>query len=185
MTSPNGRPARPSTRFGARERELCFSVAMKYMRDATAADDVAQDAMLRAFRYRDRFRGEARYSTWLYRVAASTALMHLRKEQRLRRRFEQPDDIDALDPLPGESSTTTNPESHLIARQSLQLLLGRLQKLASTYQRVFWPYFFEDKTEAETAAQLALSGAAVKSRIHRLRAAMRASLQAELADCPR
>ena len=45
--------------------------AMKYVRNEQDADDVAQDALLLAHRYRESFRGESRYSTWLYRVAAN------------------------------------------------------------------------------------------------------------------
>ena len=52
---------------------------MKYVRNETDAEDVTQDALLLAHRYRDSFRGESRYSTWLYRVTATAALMFLRK----------------------------------------------------------------------------------------------------------
>ena len=51
---------------------------MKYVRDEQDAEDVTQDAMLLAHRYSDSFRGESRYSTWLYRVTATAALMFLR-----------------------------------------------------------------------------------------------------------
>ena len=58
---------------------------MKYVRNEQDAEDVTQDAMLLAHRYRDSFRGESRYSTWLYRVTATAALMFLRKQRRLSR----------------------------------------------------------------------------------------------------
>ena len=66
-----------------RTRAYVKSVAMKYVRNEQDADDVAQDAMLLAHRYRESFRGESRYSTWLYRVTATAALMFLRKQRRL------------------------------------------------------------------------------------------------------
>jgi RNA polymerase sigma factor (sigma-70 family) len=68
-----------------RTRAYVKSVAMTYVRNEQDADDVAQDAMLLAHRYRDSFRGESRYSTWLYRVTATAALMFLRKQRRLAR----------------------------------------------------------------------------------------------------
>src|SRR5262245_62422528 len=68
--------------FSHRERELAFSVAMKYVKDEDEAADVAQDALLLAYRHRGSFRGDSRFTTWLYRVAATTALMHLRKKRR-------------------------------------------------------------------------------------------------------
>ena len=74
-----------SPNLGDRERQYVFSVAMKYLKDEDAAEDVTQDALLLAHRHRDSFRGDSRFSTWLYRVAATTALMYLRKQRRRRR----------------------------------------------------------------------------------------------------
>src|SRR5947199_4875717 len=68
-----------------RTRVYVRSVALKYVRDEQDAEDVTQDAMLLAHRYRDAFRGDSRYSTWLYRVTATAALMFLRKQRRLAR----------------------------------------------------------------------------------------------------
>src|SRR5262245_35650241 len=65
--------------FTPRERELVFSVALRYMKNFERAEEVTQEALLTAYRHRDQFRGSARATTWLYRVAATTALMHLRK----------------------------------------------------------------------------------------------------------
>ena len=70
-------------RFTAKERDFVYSVAMKYMKDEEKAHDVTQDALLIAYRHRDSFRGDSRFTTWLYRIAATTALMHLRKDRRL------------------------------------------------------------------------------------------------------
>jgi len=69
----------------AETRAYVKSVAMKYVRNETDAEDVTQDALLLAHRYRDSFRGESRYSTWLYRVTATAALMYLRKQRRIAR----------------------------------------------------------------------------------------------------
>src|SRR5688500_14250019 len=66
-------------------RTFVRSVAMKYVRNEQDAEDVTQDALLLAHRYRDSFRGESRYSTWLYRVTATAALMFLRKQRRVSR----------------------------------------------------------------------------------------------------
>src|SRR5262245_8161322 len=83
-------PRQPDeVRFGEREREYVFSVAMKYVKDEDEAADVAQEAMLLAYRHRASFRGDSRFTTWLYRVAATTALMHLRKKRRMPKELTQ------------------------------------------------------------------------------------------------
>src|SRR5258705_8645538 len=77
-----------------RTRAYVRSVAMKYVRDEQDAEDVTQDAMLLAHRYRDSFRGDSRYSTWLYRVTATAALMFLRKQRRLSREVPSSGTLD-------------------------------------------------------------------------------------------
>src|SRR6266542_120255 len=75
--------AMDAIRFTAKEREFVYGVAMKYMKDEEKAHDVTQDALLLAYRHRGSFRGDSRLTTWLYRIAATTALMHLRKDRRV------------------------------------------------------------------------------------------------------
>ena len=78
---------------------------------ATDAEDVTQEAMLLAHRYRDSFRGESRYSTWLYRVTATAALMFLRKQRRLRARCRRatPTDDDGTPLLERHASRPRRP----------------------------------------------------------------------------
>src|SRR3954466_13769514 len=65
-----------------RTRAYVRSVALKYVHNEQDAEDVTQDAMLLAYRYRDAFRGDSRFTTWLYRLTATAALMFLRKHPR-------------------------------------------------------------------------------------------------------
>src|SRR3954468_12923899 len=77
-----------------RLRSYVKSIAMKYVRDDQDAEDVTQDALLLAHRYRASFRGESRYSTWLYRVTATAALMFLRRQRRLSREVSASTTVD-------------------------------------------------------------------------------------------
>src|SRR6185369_7107519 len=74
----SGVPSTPLP-FTVRERQFVYSVALKYMRSRESAEEVTQDALITAYRHRDQFRGDSKATTWLYRVAATTALMQLRK----------------------------------------------------------------------------------------------------------
>src|SRR6187549_4040625 len=94
QTSKTTGSALESTLDLERTRSYVKSIAMKYVRNEQDADDVAQDAMLLAHRYRDSFRGESRYSTWLYRVTATAALMFLRKQRRLSREIPASGSVD-------------------------------------------------------------------------------------------
>ena len=56
-----------------RHQQVTYNLAYRYMRDATQAEDMAQEAFLKAFRLLNGFRGDSSFSTWLYRVTCSAA----------------------------------------------------------------------------------------------------------------
>jgi RNA polymerase sigma factor (sigma-70 family) len=170
--SQHAAPPPLSPALGDAERRYVYSVAMKYVRDPDAADDVTQDAMLLAHRHRDSYRGDARYSTWLYRVAATTALMYLRRRRRQAREQLATDEDAALglarrpDPAPG-------PADLAAAREGLAEVARQLDDLAPLYREVVLLRLVGGLSDAETAAALGLGVAAIKTRTHRARTALR------------
>ena len=64
-----------------RHEQLAFTLALRMVKNREEAHEVAQDSFLRAFRYLPEFRGDSKFSTWLYRIVYSTALNHLRKQR--------------------------------------------------------------------------------------------------------
>lgn len=159
-----------------RTRTFVRSVAMKYVRNEHDAEDVTQDALLLAHRHRDSFRGDSRYTTWLYRVTATAALMFLRKQRRHDREVPASaarDDEGApwLDchPAPGDLG------EEVAARADLGEVREAVAALGAKYPAVFWKRYGEGRTESEIARELGISVAAVKTRAFRGRqAALRA-----------
>jgi RNA polymerase sigma-70 factor (ECF subfamily) len=159
-----------------RTRAYVKSVALKYVRDEQDAEDVAQDAMLLAHRYRDSFRGESRYSTWLYRVTATAALMFLRKQRRIAREMPSSTATDEEGtPLLERQAAETDTRADVIARDELDQVQAAVAALGAKYPAVFWKRYGEGRTETEIASELGISVAAVKTRAFRGRqAALRA-----------
>jgi RNA polymerase sigma-70 factor, ECF subfamily len=164
--------------LGPRERQYVYSVAMKYLKDEDAAEDVTQDAMLLAHRHRDSFRGQARFSTWLYRVAATTSLMHLRSRRRRGREVpmvwreadhEIAELLDLRDPASG-------PADRAGAREEIAAIDAHLRTMGPRYREVFWLRFAAGHSEQEIADRLDLHLSTVKTRTHRARRALRAAL---------
>ena len=161
-----------------RTRAYVRSIAMKYVRNEHDADDITQDAMLLAHRYRDAFRGDSRYSTWLYRVTATAALMFLRKQRRLSREIPasgtgglDEDGTAWLDRV----ASPNDLRAEVIARADLGIVADAVAKLGAKYPAVFWKRYGEGRTETEIARELGISVAAVKTRAFRGRqAALRA-----------
>lgn len=160
--------------LGPAERAYVYSIAMRYVRDESEADDVTQEALLLAHRHRKSFAGRSRYSTWLYRVAATTALMHLRKKRRLSRESAKVDDLApsvVTDPA-------ASPEDRAASRQELDAVVRAVARLAPKYRDVFLLRFRDGKTDAEVAETLGLSVTAAKTRAYRAKAKIRERLAA-------
>jgi RNA polymerase sigma-70 factor (ECF subfamily) len=163
-------------------RAYVRSVAMKYVKDESDAEDVTQDALLLAHRYRDSFRGEARYSTWLYRVTATAALMFLRRQRRLAREVPASAAVDEEGtPWLERQPAATDVRGDVIARAELTQVAEAVAALGVKYPAVFWKRYGEGRTETEIAHELGISVAAVKTRAFRGRqAAMRVATQPAL-----
>jgi RNA polymerase sigma-70 factor (ECF subfamily) len=173
---------RDEIRFREREREYVYSVAMKYLKDEEEAADVTQDAMLLAFRHRDSFRGDSRFTTWLYRVAATTALMHLRKKRRAGRTIavaeETGDEGQISIDLPANGPS---PEDEAAANEAVAIAEHRLEEMGEKYGPIFKMRFADGYSEAEIAKKLKLNVATVKTRAYRARAALRDELTQQIA----
>lgn len=161
-----------------RARAYVRSVAMKYVRDEQDAEDVTQDALLLAHRYRDSFRGESRYTTWLYRVTATAALMFLRRQRRLAREIPASANIDDEGTgLLERQPTQTDLANEVIARAEVGTVAEAVAKLGAKYPAVFWKRYGEGRTETEIARELGISVAAVKTRAFRARQAALAAVR--------
>ena len=171
-----------SIRFTAKERDFVFGVAMKYMKDEEKAHDVTQDALLLAYRHRDSFRGDSRFTTWLYRIAATTALMHLRKDRRLP--VLTPIDGGAggeSEPSDEPRNEASSPEEQSASAEAVHFAGERLAEMGDKYGEIFSMRFVEGYSESEIARRLSLNVATVKTRAYRARAHLRKELELALA----
>ena len=157
-----------SPKLGQAERDFVIAVVMKIVKNEAEADDVAQDALLLAFRHRDSFRGQSKYSTWLYRVAATTALMHLRSRARRRREISasqlgehESSWIEAME------SGAASPEAVVQSREELDLVDRIIDDLGSKYGEVLRLRWFQQCSEREVSRRLKLPLTTVKARAFR------------------
>lgn len=151
------------------DRAFVYAIARRIVRTHDEAEDVTQEALLLAFRHRDSFRGDSRYRTWLYRIAVTTALGHLRKARRSR---EDPTPVDLRYDL---ADAAASPEADVAARQAAGLVDQAIAELDPKYRDVI-ALRADDCTESEIARRLGISVANVKIRIHRARRQLRDEL---------
>ncbi|MCA9674191.1 MAG: sigma-70 family RNA polymerase sigma factor [Myxococcales bacterium] len=168
--------ARDRVVFGDDERRFVYAVARRIVRSETDAEDVTQEALLLAYRHRHAFRGDARYKTWLYRIASTTALGHLRKAKRLAQRVVADDgqaELHVADPA-------RSPEADVADREIARLARAAIDRLDPKYRDVFLMRA-EDAPEAEVAEAMGISVPNVKIRAHRARHRLRGELAALVA----
>ncbi|MEZ4403569.1 MAG: RNA polymerase sigma factor [Kofleriaceae bacterium] len=149
------------------DRRFVYAVVRRMVRNEDDAHDVTQEAMLLAFRYRDSFRGDSHYRTWLYRIATTAALTYLRRERSRTARL--------TDEVVPEVSTgaAAGPDDALARARAARDLAGHIATLAPTYQEILGLRFFDDCSEREAARSLGISVSAVKLRTHRAKRALR------------
>ena len=187
--APTSRSRTHGVRFTDQEREFVYGVAMRYMKDEEDAHDVTQDALLLAWRHIDSFQGNSRFTTWLYRIAATTALMHLRKRRRtpLMVSVDAPLLDGAEDPredlrgahLRGGEPT---PEDQSASAEAVALASKELGRMGDKYGGIFSMRFLLGYSEAEIASRLDLNVSTVKTRAYRARAHLRRHLAEHLGD---
>lgn len=159
-----------STPFGPEERRFVYAVARRIVQTDEDADDVAQDALLLAHRHLASFRGDSRFRTWLYRIATTTALGHLRRTKRARLQVAI-GDVELVDPAKTAEQSVAEAEVHALVR-------GEVAKLDAPYRDVL--LVRADASEVEAAERLGISIANVKVRAHRARKQLRDALEQAL-----
>ena len=154
-----------------------FRIAQHITQNREDAEDVVQDAFLKAFQNLGQFQGQSKFYTWLVRIAVNEALMRLRR-RRPERTVSLDEDVKTEeDSMPREvADWSPNPEQ-LYSQAELKDILGKtIQGLPPGFRTVFVLRDVEGLSTEETAEALSLSIPAVKSRLLRARLQLRERL---------
>jgi RNA polymerase sigma-70 factor (ECF subfamily) len=160
-----------------------YVAALALLRNEADAQDVAQEAILKAFTHLGQFRAESRFSTWLIQITVN--------EARMRRRRQHAELFEPIGDLQDEEGAYTPREfadwreipSEALERSEIRALLAKaLGSLAQKYREVFLLRDVEHVSIEETAQVLDISVASVKTRLLRARLMLRDILAPMLAD---
>ena len=157
-----------------RHNQRLYRVARAILRDDAEAEDVMQDAYVRAYQNLASFEGRAKFSTWLTRIAVNEALA---RSQR-RNRFQSLDGSDSSqgDPMKTPTSPDRSPEQQSYDRELSGVLEKAVLSLPDDYRMVFVLRDVEGMSTEETAQSLSLTQENVKVRLHRAHAKLRKEL---------
>jgi len=160
------------------DRKL-YRVAQGMIHNHEDAEEVVQTAFLKAYLHLHRFRGNAKFSTWLIRIAMNESFMKLRKQRAIR---EQSIDSNVYsdgdsEKLPLDvADWAPDPEALYRASEFREILINCLQRLTPALEVVFVLRDIEECSLSETSEILNLSLTAVKTRLSRARLQLREEL---------
>ena len=158
-----------------------YVMALSYMKNETDAEDVAQDAFVRAFLKLSSFRAESKFSTWLMSITINEARTCLRRQTLIRMEpLEQaPEEPKAISPALLRDWREI--PSAVLERQEIRNLIQRaVEQLPDIYREVFLLRDVEELTIIEAAETLNISIPSVKVRLHRARIMLQKQLAPQL-----
>lgn len=154
-----------------------FRIAQHITQNREDAEDVVQDAFLKAYQNLNKFQGNSKFYTWLVRIAVNEALMRLRK-RKADKTVSIDEDVETEDgSMPREvADWSPNPEQQYGQAELGDILGKTIQGLPAGFRTVFVLRDVEGMSTEETAEMLGLSVPAVKSRLLRARLQLRERL---------
>ena len=160
-----------------RYNQRLYRVARAILRDDAEAEDVIQDAYVRAYQHLDQFAGDAPFSSWLTSIAVHEALRRLRLRKR-NQPLEGPEHDE--ESTMNIAETSLDPEQSASVGELRHLLEEAVLDLPDPYRTVVMLRDVEEMSTSETAAALDLTEQNVKVRLHRGHAMMRDRLFARV-----
>lgn len=152
----------------SKHQHLVCNLAYRFMRDNVSAEDMAQEAFLKAFRMLGGFRGDCSFSTWLYRVTASVCLTELNRRKRRNEVEFQPGHEGAVAAAAHEMNDMP------------ELMRRCVRRLPAHYARIMTMYYLNETSYEEIARLLKVPMGTLKTWMHRARKQLKKIVTKEL-----
>jgi len=162
-----------------RYNQRLYRVARAILRDDAEAEDVMQEAYVRAYEHLGQFAGRSQFATWLTRIAIHEALARLQRRKRTDQLGANARGEIGIDREVDVAASALNPEEQLSVSELGRALENAILSIPEQYRLVLMLRDVEQLSTTETAATLELSEENVKVRLHRARAMVRKSLFAQ------
>ncbi|HEY4013826.1 MAG TPA: sigma-70 family RNA polymerase sigma factor [Polyangiaceae bacterium] len=167
--------------LGALAQELRPRIEKQLLRYPLSDEDrrdLVQSTLMQVIRRVGSFRGDASFSTWLFRVTANEALMMMRSQRRHRARLVEGLDLEDLESLPAANDAAYGrAEGVAVASERDARVRQALEQLPADYRDVVSLHYHEDMGLQEIARRLSTTESAVRSRLHRARSRLRSILE--------
>ncbi len=162
----------------AEHQDMVLNTCYRFVLNREDAEDIAQEVFLEAYRSMDSFRGESKLSTWLYRIAVTKSLDHLRKKKR-KKRFSSLKRVVGINNPAEEVSVPSQdtPAEVLSGNERTEVLQNALESLPDNQKTAFLLSKYDGYSNQEIADVLHTSVSAVESLVHRAKKNLQKKLE--------
>lgn len=146
-----------------RYKDMVFTLAVKMVKSREVAEEVSQDAFIKAFRYLPKFKGDSKFSTWLYKIAYNTCLDSIKKNA------NKYNDV-AIDEITINYISSVETILDGIEREERAVVINRcIEQLPEDEKAILLFFYFKELSLKEIVEVTSMSEANVKVKLHRAR----------------
>lgn len=159
-------------------KEPILKTCLGYVPNLQDAEDLCQEVFIEIFRSIGKFRAEARFSTWIYRIATTKALEFLRYKKRKKRQsfFEALKGLEE-NQISIRGCTSHHPETQLENKERAKILFAKIEQLSAHQKKAFVLHKIEGRSHKEIAKEMGTTVSAVESLLHRAKKNLRKELE--------
>ena len=147
-----------------RYQQYVFTLVMRYVNNRELAEELSQDIFVKAYRYLADFKGNCKFSTWLYTIVNSTCLSHLRKKKDETVLLEEEKMVSLSDSRYGE-----NPANKMDQQGQKRMLVQAIKHLPEEDGRILTLFYHAEQSVEEVGMIMGLTAGNVKIKLFRAR----------------
>ncbi|WP_343488447.1 sigma-70 family RNA polymerase sigma factor [Allomuricauda sp. d1] len=144
-------------------KNLVFSLALRMLKNQEEAEEVSQDTFVKVYKSLKKFKGDSKFSTWIYRITYNTCLDRLKKSKK--RFLEQ----ELVEVQQHQIATLHNALDGMLLKEREEIIKSCLRYLPEEDAGLLTLFYFEDKNLKELEKIIDLSANTIKVRLHRAR----------------
>jgi len=152
----------------------------RYIGHETDALDLAQETFVRVYETRRRYTVQAKFSTWLFAIAANLCRNHLRWRHRRRDTIPETLDTENAEPAEGIQSLDDSPDQAAMRSESISIINAAIDKLPHDLKTAILLYEYQSLSYTEIASVLSCSVKAVEMKLYRARQLLRERLAGKI-----
>ncbi|PWK16157.1 RNA polymerase sigma factor SigW [Tumebacillus permanentifrigoris] len=158
-------------------KDKLYNLGYRMLGNPQEAEDIAQEAFLRAYKNLDKYNASHKFSTWIYRIATNLCIDRMRKKKASYSLDAEVDGIEGGDMYTRLSSPDLGPEDEVMRTETQREVQDAIEALPENYRAAVILKYLHDMSLQEIADVLEVPVSTVKTRIHRGREALRAGLR--------